>query len=491
MRADAERRLSMALMIIGIIVVTVSACMIFYEFTSLNAKYANDRHADPAGDDGGAVALDEAVRKADAVDEGAAADVSPGKADEEVAVCVAGPWASPLPMAGASYPNGGSIGDAQPEGGAVALDEAVVRKTDAADEGAAADVSLGKADGEVAGSSGCEPVRPEFNAMTGVLEGGEQRSILAARTESPVNVSVPVSVSNPVTINVPESLLSAGWFAFPLPYIYTNATTANTCNHDWCGLTARGYCDAPMADRAIILKDVTINVSPVIIFQMDGGRDEAPAPKDEEAALPGTEQPEAAAQPGSEVGTAGELRHGLTFTFGAGLAVKDYGEHGSWHGYDPLTPVLSVGYFTQFALRPRVSIGLDAYGVYSPHLYSANTSNVFGTASGGTHWNQMSLDALNHIIGAGARANAILAVGGGCGVSVFVGVETSVPVRKTHDDPGRRVNTGTYTFVGGIGFDVRLGKSMELGIESMYMHTIGYRGSAGVRIRMHYLMSGI
>lgn len=261
-----------------------------------------------------------------------------------------------------------------------------------------------------------------------------------------------------------------------------------------------------MADRAIILKDVTINVSPVIIFQMDGGRDEAPAPKGAEAALPGTEQPEVAAQPGSEAGTAvepeampaegsfssrGGLRHGLTFTFGAGLAVKDYGEHGSWHGYDPLTPVLSVGYFTQLALRPRVSIGLDAYGVYSPHLYSANTSNVFGTASGGTHWNQMSLDALNHIIGAGARANAILAVGGGCGVSVFVGVETSVPVRKTHDDPGRRVNTGTYTFVGGIGFDVRLGKSMELGIESMYMHTIGYRGSAGVRIRMHYLMSGI
>lgn len=473
------------MIIIGIIMVGVSTCMIFCEFASLNAGNTNDGHVNPE-------------------------DSSPG-----------------IDVSGQAGDDGEVID------GAV-----VVACADEPGESAFADSFQEEAD-SADSIQGEESGHPEFNVMTDISDSVEQTYNLTARKENPV------SVHNPITLKVPKSFFVANP---PAPNIYANETMAGTFNHDLCDMTALGCRETPMADSTIILKYVTINVLPVIMLRIDGELDEFPTPNMEEAEVQsGSEQPPSGAQPEAEVQSEpeqlpsgaqpeaevqsgpeqqpsgvqpeaevqsdpetelqaiepkamaakepfslkGRLKHGLTFALGAGMAVTDYANHSLWYGYDPLVPALTAGYSVRMAAFPRVSIGLEVYGIYSPHLYSENTSNPPGTAAGGTHWNEMSFGSLNHIMGTGARLDAAFAVGKGSEAYVFGGVETSVPVRKEKDDPGKRVNTGIYALLGGLGFETMLGRSMSLGMESMYMHVPGYRGSVGVRIRMRYLIAGI
>lgn len=451
MRVDSKQGLSIAMIIIGIIMVGVSTCMIFCEFASLNAGNTNDGHVNPE-------------------------DSSPG-----------------IDVSGQAGDDGEVID------GAV-----VVACADEPGESAFADSFQEEAD-SADSIQGEESGHPEFNVMTDISDSVEQTYNLTARKENPV------SVHNPITLKVPKSFFVANP---PAPNIYANETMAGTFNHDLCDMTALGCRETPMADSTIILKYVTINVLPVIMLRIDGELDEFPTPNMEEAEVQsGPEQIPSGLQPEAEVQSdpetelqaiepkamaakepfslKGRLKHGLTFALGAGMAVTDYANHSLWYGYDPLVPALTAGYSVRMAAFPRVSIGLEVYGIYSPHLYSENTSNPPGTAAGGTHWNEMSFGSLNHIMGTGARLDAAFAVGKGSEAYVFGGVETSVPVRKEKDDPGKRVNTGIYALLGGLGFETMLGRSMSLGMESMYMHVPGYRGSVGVRIRMRYLIAGI
>ena len=451
MRVDAKQGLSIAMIIIGIIMVGVSTCIIFREFASLNAGHTDDGHVNPE-------------------DSSPGIDVSGQAGDDKELI------------------DGAVVAACAEEPGESAFADSFQKEAD----------SAGFIPGEESG-------HPEFNVMTGISDSGEQTYNLTARKENPV------SVHNPRTLKVPKSFFVANP---PAPNIYANETTAGTCNHDLCDMTAFGYRETSMVDSTIILKCVTINVLPVIMLRIGGELDEVPAPNMEEAEvqsdpeqIPSGLQPEAEVQSGPETelqaieskamaakepfSLKGRLKHGLTFALGAGMAVTDYAKHSLWYGYDPLVPALTAGYSVRMAAFPRVSIGLEVYGVYSPHLYSENTSNAPGTAAGGTHWNEMSFGSLNHIMGTGARLDAAFAVGKGSEAYVFGGVETSVPVRKEKDDPGKRVNTGIYALLGGLGFETMLGRSMSLGMESMYMHVPGYRGSVGVRIRMRYLIAGI
>lgn len=178
------------------------------------------------------------------------------------------------------------------------------------------------------------------------------------------------------------------------------------------------------------------------------------------------------------------FRHGMFLSVGTDIAVVDYAGFGRWNGYDPMRFTLGAGFFFKTHIAKRMALGFDAYAMYSPHLYSANTPNIYGKAAGGTHWKTASWEAVNHIVGTGARVSVDIHPSEYLVLSLLAGVETAVPAEKSKERASGRIFFGSYALVMGTACEIGLGNNFALGLEGHYVHVPDYRGSAAVRISL-------
>lgn len=181
------------------------------------------------------------------------------------------------------------------------------------------------------------------------------------------------------------------------------------------------------------------------------------------------------------------LRQGTFLSAGTDIAVMDYAGFGRWNGYDPMRFTFGAGFFIKAPIAKKLTLGFDAYAIYAPHLYSANTPNIYGKAADGTHWKDATWEAVNHIIGTGARVSVDMHPSEHFVLSLLAGVETAAPAEKSEERTTGRIFFGSYALVVGAACEIGLGNSFALGFEGLYVHVPDYRGSAGVRISLRSL----